>query len=156
MADCFCFTNPSCFLFLLRKPFRFFVWPFAKRQNMYQWQVQPKVFILNPKCIFLKLHVPHLGWLEKMLIWAHSYMLKCLYELHLSCLHQLHVIHKWAPIIWALHHSCELSSISYKVKFIIKQNTIMWPTWYNCNPNQANKMTLPHIQKTEGITLTTH
>jgi hypothetical protein len=25
MADCFCFANPSSFLFLLGKPFRFFV-----------------------------------------------------------------------------------------------------------------------------------
>jgi hypothetical protein len=30
----FCFANPSGFLFFLRKPFRFFVWPFAKRHNM--------------------------------------------------------------------------------------------------------------------------
>jgi hypothetical protein len=55
---------------------------------------------------------------KKLLIWAHSYLLNCLYELHLSCLHQLHVIHKWALIIWALHHYCESSSISYKVKLI--------------------------------------
>ncbi len=31
MADCFCFANPSGLLFLLRKPFKFFVWPFAKK-----------------------------------------------------------------------------------------------------------------------------
>jgi hypothetical protein len=31
---CFSFANPSGFLFFLRKPFRFFVWPFAKRHNM--------------------------------------------------------------------------------------------------------------------------
>jgi hypothetical protein len=34
LADFFCFVNPSGFLFFLRKPFKNFVWPFAKRHNM--------------------------------------------------------------------------------------------------------------------------